>query len=85
MPKHGMQMGKSGYGLTHGYGPDEERDDDNSHEYKGHGVNQEASLQLDQGQGRSPRREDGGKYATVHSSAVKSSGWDRWKEKRGKK
>ena len=33
-----MQMGSSGYGLTHGYDGDEDKDDDNSHEYKGHGV-----------------------------------------------
>lgn len=40
MKRDGMQMGESGYGLTHGYGEDEEYDDDNSHEYRGseHGV-----------------------------------------------
>lgn len=35
---HGMQMGPSGYGLTHGYRASESYDDDNSHEFRGHGA-----------------------------------------------
>lgn len=32
--RHGMQMGSSGYGLTHGYGPGDEREA-NTHEMRG--------------------------------------------------
>lgn len=31
---HGMQMGSSGYGLSHGYEQDDDFDDDNGHEYR---------------------------------------------------
>ena len=40
MNKHGMQMGASGYGLTHGYSDVDDVDQDNSHEFRGHGVSE---------------------------------------------
>jgi hypothetical protein len=90
MSEHGMQVGSSGYGLTHGYGPDDDKDDDNSHEGK-HGVGHQESQRK---HNQTARKKGASTLFPTHYGTgmaqkkgvgTGGSGWAKWKAKGGGK